>query len=774
MWKFVKIIRDLRSIKEYIDAKGQLLDLSFRNLSTIKRVAIYLMTSGVCVIIILPPPPPLPASGGALKFLSREGRELRQLRDERTGAWAAYRSYDEFPEHVKHAVIEAEDSRFGYHPGVDPLAIVRAFFQNLHAGRIVSGASTIHQQVARLHPGIHLPSSPFLRKPVEAWYAMRLALWNSSDSILECYLNLVPLKWNSQGIPVASVRILGKEMTYLTPEESAVLAILIRRSTTGRVPFRARYAALAEKLGIDPSLPPSLESKVFAKTAATASHIAGSFEESSRAPHFIDRLLLEYPGIHGEVRTTISDDWNEQASRILASELEIVRKKGAFEGAVVALERKKDKGKERFETVIYVGSSDYSGEEGQVDGARARRNAGSTLKPFVYALSMDELGLGPFSILSDREISVETGDAGETYRPLNYDLNYWGDISLRESLVTSRNIPAVDLAQKVGTDRIYNVLQKLGMSVEGGPDQYGPGIALGITGTSVMELARAYSVFVSGGELRPLRLGSVENGDILEWDDNNNHSIFSERAAYWITDILSDRETGRRAYGDRSFLDFPFDVAAKTGTSKDFRDSWTVGYTDRFVVAVWVGDFHGGSMNRISGVYGAGRIFHQVIRMLEEKRIKNGIRNQWKTPIGWNQVEVCAKTGCPAPSGNSCMTVSEAVPAQYHFPDECQTRPLSKDPVQNNEYEINQRRILSPSSGETYIEDPHVPRSALAIPLHILGCNGCRYRIGDSNWKSATKEIRQTLPFHPGKHTIELIGPDGYREKSNYSVEGSP
>lgn len=724
----------------------------------------------VSLLLIFPPPPPLPEPGGALIFLSREGRELRELRDKRTGAWTSFRSYDDFPDHIKKAVICAEDRRFGYHPGIDPLAIIRAFFQNLKAGRVVSGASTIHQQLVRLHPDIRLPSPPYLRKPVEAWYAVRLALWNSSERVMESYLNLVPLKWNSQGIPVASVRILGKEMTYLTEEESAALAILIRRSHAGKISFRARYAALAEELGMDPSLPVSLERKIFSDSPADVTGKV-AFAHSLRAPHYVDRLLLRYPGIGGNITTTISDEWNAKAARILNSELEIIRKKGAYEGAIVALKLSAGREKEWFETIIYVGSSDYGGEEGQVDGARARRNAGSTLKPFVYALSMDDLGLGPFSILSDREISIRTDNAGETYRPLNYDLNYWGEISLRESLVTSRNIPAVELAQRVGSKKVYQTLTDLGMTIDGGPDQYGPGIALGITGTSVMELARAYSVFASGGELKPLRLGTLENGKVLALDGSGKNRIFSQRSAYWITDILSDRDTGRRAYGDRSFLDFPFDVAAKTGTSKDFRDSWTVGYTSNYVVAVWVGDFHGGSMNRISGVYGAGRIFHQVIRMLEEDGNRTRIHNRWKIPEGWKRVEVCKKTGCPAKDDDHCLTAGEPVPAHYQFPGSCNSGLLPDNNENVKLSGIFQHRILSPAMGETFLADPHVPSSALAIPLHLIGCSGCRYRIDGGPWKTLSGELHHSLPFVAGKHSIELEGPDGYEERSEYHVE---
>jgi len=754
--KIVQLLRGFGSHLALINGFRRL-RARFFLLSRLQQAILVIVSVALFVCLAFPPPPPLPDGTEGVRFFSREGRQMRQFREETSGSWSDYRPLSDFPDHLIRAVLFAEDRRFGFHPGIDPVAILRAFMQNLRSGRIVSGASTIHQQLVRLHPAISLPSSPYLRKPIEAWYAMRYALWYSSDRILESYLNQIPLKWNSRGIPSAARRILGRDIAYLSPEESALLAVLIRRSQTGKIPLQGRYAALAGRLGLDPSLSSELMGAVFAPTPAVEGIDDKRLGDSSRAPHFVDRIRRLFPAAYGDVQTTVSDDWNDRAGKILDAELEIIRKRGAFEGAVVALEKKGKGETERFDTVIYVGSSDYTGEEGQVDGAHALRNGGSTLKPFVYALAIDELDLTPFSILSDREIALPTGTEGETYRPLNYDLNYWGDLSLRKALVTSRNIPAVELASTVGVEKVYALLERIGMDLSRkSPEEFGPGIALGISGTSVLDLARAYSIFVSEGRLRPLRFGTLANGELLE--TKGGGSLLSQKSVYWITDILSDRSSGRRAYGDRSFLDFPFDVAAKTGTSKDFRDSWTVGYTDRYVVAVWVGDFRGASMNRISGVYGAGRIFHQVMRMLESSRPGN---HRWHPPSDWEGVEVCALTGCRA--DGECSTVHEMVPPGYRFSDRC---------------EANERRmaagahhILSPSDGETYLVDPHAPETSGAIPIHILGCDGCRFRLDGASWKRVDREFRSSLPLVSGAHTVEFLDRAGRLERIEYNVE---
>jgi penicillin-binding protein 1C len=265
------------------------------------------------------------------------------------------------------------------------------------------------------------------------------------------------------------------------------------------------------------------------------------------------------------------------------------------------------------DVLAYVGSPDFGDRAhgGQNDGARAKRQPGSTLKPFVYGLAMERVGLTAASVLPDVELHLDVA-RGE-YAPRNYDERFHGPVRLREALANSLNVPAVWTAAKVGDGAVLERLREVGFrSLLESPEYYGPAIALGDGEVTLLELAGAYATLARGGVTRPLRFLKGEEGDLVARAGLERRVMPPEIAAV-LGDVLADRNARLASFGERSALELPFDVAAKTGTSKGFRDNWTVGYTREVTVAVWVGNFDGSPMEGVSGITGAAPIFRAVM-----------------------------------------------------------------------------------------------------------------------------------------------------------------
>ncbi len=717
---------------------------------------VLLFCLGFLLFLYWPPRQDLLKGAPPPVIYSMEGVELRQFRDPSSGAYRTWREISDFPDELKTLILLSEDSRFHLHFGVDPLAILRAAKQNMEAGRIVSGASTLPMQLSRIVYAPYLPDAPILRKPMEALLALRLRASFSGNELLEAYLNRVPLPENSNGFASASRRILGKDIRYLTATESAALVVLLRGMPPGERHLVGKIEELLERK-LSPIKGTESKKVSYDKIRSVASLIMKSrnrsasieYDHSAAAPHFIDYLRQIQPELSGRFDSTISSRVTAEVSSIVRNELGIVEQYEAGNAAVVVLEYLPNR--EQVALRVLLGSREYGEPEiGQVNGALARRTAGSTLKPFVYALAMEREGLTPWSLLEDEEIAVAATPSGDTYRALNYDLNYWGRMTLRQALATSRNIPPVTLIDRLGVHSFYNFLIKTGMDLPvKGPEEYGPGMILGTAGVSPLNLARAYTLFITGGELVPLILGREESGrDLVR---GTKKALVSKRTAFWITDILSDRDVRRKAFGHRSFLDFPFQVAAKTGTSKDFRDSWTVGYTDRYVVAVWVGNFNNDAMNDVSGVYGAGRIMQQVMRLLV-----GDSHPRFKVPDSYRSLLICTVSGGEA--REDCPAREEWLPSGMAVPKLC---PGHESIDLADGYSTP--KIDSPSEGEIFYFDPHTPRSAQAVPLQVRDCDRCRLYVDGVFYREVRGNLRDVLDLNPGTHRVTLRWEGGSR-----------
>lgn len=762
-----------------------------------------------CAIFLVWPLPDRLSQSASLELVSQEGILLAEFREVRSGSYRNWINLESLPQHFVDMLLLAEDKRFYYTPGIDPLAILRAAYLNISKKRIVSGASGINMQLIRILYSDQLPKNIWFRKPIEMYLAIKLSFYNSDHRILEAWINTVPMAMNRGGIPATSGLLFGRDLSHTTPEEMACLVVLIRQSSVTLktlerrlLRFFARYNQTYNQ-NLKVQLIPQLAKGVL---ELDKDSIKKSQAIKNKTPHFVIHIKNKFPGLQGKQNTTISNELNYKIDEILKNEFPLLEKRGAQDASVVVLENMiEDQIENHVQLKALVGSRNfYNKIDGQINGALIQRNAGSSLKPFVYGLAFDRLRLRPFDTIEDSEISLSLGD-GATYRPRNYDLAFWGRMTIREALATSRNIPAVRLVDRLKVPVVYNFFLDIGLRLDKEPEHYGPGIALGSGGARLLDLTHAYSIFPNKGYLYPLTF--LKNDPLIKPLNNVNKKMLGPGAAYYIGSILSDRIARRRSFGVRNFLDFPFEVAAKTGTSKDYRDSWTIGYTGRFIVGVWVGRFSGGPMSGVSGSVGAGRIFHQTMRILHEQSSIDNSTSNFTPPEGWQQIKICSITGKKAAS---LCPVHEEWVANDNQPSRLCPRHQSLADRKNQNKELDQHvsmnreqkkqsdqekieniksqnantkngsiRIISPVANEVYLIDPHTPLKIQEIPVEIElpekdqhPDNRYFFRMDNNAWIEINGHYKTTIPASPGIHKIEIRQKSQIIERVEYIVNG--
>jgi penicillin-binding protein 1C len=725
-----------------------------------RRSAVIFLAALIVVFFLVPVSRERLRSGGSMRIYSKEGTLLRQFNPSDGAASIRWLPLNEFPAHIKEYVIAAEDRRFYYHPGFDPLAIARASVQNIRAMKIVSGGSTITQQSARMLYAEVLPRNIILKKFCEIIFAIKLEIHLTKDEILEVYLNRILMKFNQQGLPAASVRVFGRDIRFISRAESAALVVLIRRNQASVEMFRERFADFSKKISLDETGElEGIERNLFSK--------GGFFYTSphSVTPHFEEFVRSAAGDVAGDVKTSISANLNESVNRIIKTELKFLARYNVENAAVIVLSLPHERSG-RAELAAMVGSENfYEGDSGQVNGCTSIRLAGSTLKPLLYGLAMDSAGYEPWSIINDAPLTVAT-DKGETWSPKNNDMAWWGPITIREALACSRNIPAVYLAGQIGIPALYKFLLKAGFThMDRGPDFYGPGLALGAGGASLLQLCRAYTAIACGGLMYPLYIGTGINGREIYY--GRHEKLFTEKTSYRLIHILSDNKVRRRAYGTRNFLDFPFDVAVKTGTSKDFRDAWTIGFTEDYLVGVWVGNFSGKMMNSVSGGWGAGRIFHQVIRTVTDRK-----RPHFRYPEHLSMVRFCRLSGLPA--GPYCSYSMELVDHTDSFTSECNI--CSRNSSASGLYSRgNEPEVLSPVNGETFVIDPTLPSGVQQIPLRIImprdSAGKYYYSIDSKKKQPLERAVETVISLVRGSHRLDIYNGERIIRTVMFKVE---
>ena len=538
-----------------------------------------------------------------LQLLDRRGEVIHELRIDESRRRLQWTPLPEISPALQSAVIAAEDGRFYRHGGVDGRALVGAVVRWLVGGP-GRGASTVTMQVAAmLDPALRRRGGP--RTFRQKWQQMRLALdieaqWSKAE-ILEAYLNLVTFRGELQGVGAATHALFGKAPHGAGEAEAAVLAALIRAPAAGREAVARRVRKLL-----------AVQGKTVGEDALTAAVTqaleapGGTGPRVADAPHAAQRLFGPVRGAPPDVapvRSTLDAKLQRAAAETLRRHLLAVRGQRVQDGAVLVVDNATG------DVLAYVGGSGDLSSARYVDGIQAPRQAGSALKPFLYGLALEQRLLTPATLLEDAPLEIPV--TGGLYRPQNYDEQFRGLVSARTALASSLNVPAVRTLELLGPEAFVQRLRRLGFAgLRESGDFYGPALALGSADVSLWQLVNAYRTLANGGVWSPLRM-SFDG-----WPAGETRWLYPREVAFLVSHILSDRQARSTTFGLENPLATRFWTAVKTGTSKEMRDNWCVGYSGRYTVGVWVGNFSGEPMRDVSGITGAAPVWLEIMDWL--------------------------------------------------------------------------------------------------------------------------------------------------------------
>jgi penicillin-binding protein 1C len=677
------------------------------------------------------PLPALPPVAGS-ELLDRQGRHLNSgVRGSVSqGSW------------IIPATLAAEDHRFYSHWGVDGWATLGALYSNLRVGQVVAGGSTLTQQLIANVSGRPAGVS---QKAWQSLQALRLERSLSKSAILNEYLSRVPYANNRFGIDSAARFYFGRSPQSLSLAQAAFLAgvprgpdfynplthfdrarerqhwVLGRMLKLGWIEQQAYQQALAEPLGV----------------AARA--------DWQMAPHFCQHFGTGA----GLVRTSLDGDLQREVEGIVRTQVELMRPRGLDGAAVVVLDNATG------EVRALLGSPDFS--LNQVDLSQARRQPGSALKPFTYGLAL-EGGLTASSLIADLPVHYRT-NTGQ-FSPTNYDGIFHGPVRLRTALASSYNVPAVRLAHQVGVECLLKRMHELGLNSLDQPAQhYGLSLTLGSGEVTLLELTRAYMALANRGQWREVVWRAGKSGP-------RPRRVFSPQVAFLLSDILKDPAARAPAFGHDSVLALPFDCAVKTGTSRDYSDNWTVGFTTRYTVGVWAGPIAGGSMRDVSGVAGAAPIFREVMLALH----RSAPPQPFVAPPGLRRVTVCsASGGLPGPYCQGTLGEWFAGPGpeqcRMHGPAGLAYAPEYGDWAQSQGLPVSGSvRIQFPREGDVFLIDPRLERRYQTLQLRATG-----RRV---SWRVDGRPVSGEWSLVAGQHRILAASADGAEDEVCIQVRG--
>lgn len=599
------------------------------------------------------------AALGNTRILDRHGQLIFQLTDPLSGRKQPV-ALTAIPLALQQATVAVEDASFYQNMGLDLRGMLRAFWANLQAGQIMAGGSTISQQLARnflFEPGV-AQQRTLVRKLREAVLALKLTMTLPKGEILALYLNQVYYGGTSYGVDAAAWRIFGKPVRDLSLAEAALLAGL-PQAPAYYDPFVDPAAARArQSLVLDAMVRTGFLAPDQADAARHEPLRFVGVDPAIPAPHFVTYVIEQLGQTLGPDRllrggltitTTLDVDLQSAAEASLRRQLARLTDTSddgmdhaAHNGAVVVLDPADGA------ILALVGSPDFTNSaiDGQVNAALALRQPGSALKPLTYAAAFEQ-GWTPASTLLDIPSAFTTRE-GSVYTPNNYDQAFHGPLSLREALATSSNVAAVRLLDAIGIPALLDMTKRLGIrSLNPQSSRYGLALTLGGGEVTLLELTAAYGAFANGGQrITPYAILAVSDAAIAHTAPSPD-PVLSPQVAYLITDILADRYARSRAFGEASALDLERPAAVKTGTSSDWRDNWTVGYTPDRVAGVWVGNADGRPMRAVTGVTGAAPVWNEVMQAANrDQPARDFVR-----PAGIVELMVCAEGGLlPGPN----------------------------------------------------------------------------------------------------------------------------
>ncbi len=570
--------------------------------------------------------------------------------------------YKDIPPVLIQAIVSAEDKNFFAHHGIDYSSISKAFVRNYKAGRIVSGGSTITQQLIKNY---YPMSRTYKNKMQEAVYAIKLEQLLSKEEILTAYLNKIFFGNNIYGIGLASEIYFDKPLSDITVSEAAMLASIIKSGTMFN-PYR--YAANLE------SRRQYVLSQMHENGYISTTEYTSSLDDKPKvlketkkflAPHFSLYVTQMIRNMNSkeitEVHTTLDLAIQKEAEAVIRNTTKWLHSFNVRNVSAVILDAKTG------EVLTMIGSLDYSDTDsaGAVNGATALRQAGSTFKPFLYAHIFDK-GETPASVMADVKSFLPSRNG--FYSPENYSHKYYGPIRIRQSLANSLNVSTVRWLDKYSVSNFQQILRSVGLtSINKHYDHYGLTLALGSAEIRLVDLASAYSTFANDGIHKShysINRVYKSDGSQVNVKHGSSKRVFSEEASFLVTDILSDTEARLSVFPNRRGIVYPFSIAIKTGTSKDFRDAWAFGYTKDYVVGVWLGDFGGSAMQNITGGNSAVPIVYDLFLMLNKSHKKT----RWNKPSTIIRQSVCSLSG-KYPTIN-CQSVVEEYFDEKHTPND--------------------------------------------------------------------------------------------------------
>jgi len=645
-------------------------------------------------------------------LLDRNGEPLSRVRidkSRRRGEWVDVR---EVSPALLELAIAAEDRRFRSHSGVDWLALAGGVRETTAGGR--RGASTVTMQVAAaLHPQLERSGR---RDAWQKWRQIRQAIalersW-SKDQVLEAWLNLTPFRGELEGIDAAARALFAKRASGLGRAESALLAALVRSPNAPARRVAERACALLESDREECDAVGSLAARGLAP-------LAGARLEGD-APHLARRLLTT-PGEH--LRSTLDARVQRFAAETLERHLRELHERNVEDGAAIVLEN------ETGEVLAWIGSAGPESGAAEVDGVLASRQPGSTMKPFLYALALERKLLTAASLLDDSSLAITT-PAG-LYVPQNYDHSFRGRVSLRTALAASLNVPAVRTLALVGYEPFHERLRALGFeTLTRDADHYGYSLALGGAEVTLVALANAYRTLANLGAYSAVRLREGASAGAVG-------QRIDPRVAFLIGDILADAAARAPTFGLANPLATRFASSVKTGTSTDMRDNWAIGYSSRFTVGVWVGNFSGEPMHDVSGVSGAAPVWREIMDFLHEG-------NPPRAP------------GAPVGMARQVIAYADSTepPREEWFLDGTGLALVTR-----TEASEGRPRIVSPPPGAVLALDPDIPAARQRVPLVVAAARpGMHLQIDSRTLPANVTQLWQPLP---GRRIVRLVDENG-------------
>jgi penicillin-binding protein 1C len=695
----------------------------------------------------------------SVEFVDREGRPLRRvLQDQKI--YRSRCSLSEVSPNAIAATLSAEDKRFRAHSGIDGFAIARAIVQAVRTGQIHSGASTITEQLVKLS----YPDSPrgVWAKIGEAWGALSLERHWSKDRILEEYLNRLNYGDLQVGLAAASWDYFEKPPSDLSAAEAAFLAA-IPQAPSRLDPFthfadaKARQRWVLQRMHLNGFLDDATYMRATAEPLRLRQH-----SREFAAPLFVD-LLLERRGTlppeGGVVTTTIDLSLNQWIEQLIARQLQSLADKNVTAAAAVVIHNSTG------EVFALSGSGDYFEPGiGQINGAWSARSAGSALKPFTY-ISALERGAFPGTVIADvpTDFPTETG----LYHPNNYNHRFYGPVTLRFALANSLNVATIKVLEGVGgPETLYSALQRAGINtLEHPAAYYGLGLTIGNGEVRLLELTNAYTSLARLGVYKPFRLLTPSAPGTPGTPSTGSQRIFDERAAYLLADMLSDNHARAGTFGLNSYLSFDFPVACKTGTSSNYRDNWTIGFTPEWTVGVWVGNPDNSAMRGITGVTGAAPIFHEIMMKLHDRygtswyQVPPGIEHGYIDPLTGHRVSADQPR---ATEEIYAFPPEPALPEDYDSAGRVRLSEVYQVWIGSDQNTLGDLltggrpakplRILEPGPGALYYLDPDLPAKDQRLVLRADST-------GQVQWSSPTLDCQAegtqvTIGLREGRHEI--------------------